>query len=147
MTCGLHRLVYHSRNRIAGSPPQMLAEIESIRQAGMRNNARLGVTGALVFNSRFFAQALEGECSALEAIFEKIQLDPRHGDVQILAYQPAMAPVFPNLSMAYLGQSREHQDLFGHIGPSTGFSTAHIEGERLFKVVRDLAIEEESRAA
>jgi hypothetical protein len=105
------------------------------------------VTGALVFNSGFFAQALEGDCSAIEKVFEKIQHDPRHGDVQILAYNPAIERVFPNWSMAYLGQSREHQDLFGHIGPSTGFSTAHIEGERLFKVVRDLAIEEESRAA
>jgi hypothetical protein len=147
MTDRLHRLVYHSRNRITGSPRQMLAEIDSIMRASQRNNVRLGVTGALVFNSRFFAQALEGECSAIETVFEKIQLDRRHGNVQILAFHPAIKRVFPHPSMAYLGQSREHQDLFGHIGPNTGFSTARIEGERLFKAIRDLAMEEESRAA
>jgi hypothetical protein len=147
MTERLYRLVYHSRNRITGSPSEVLAEIDSILRASQRNNTRLGVTGALVFNSGFFAQALEGDCSAIEKVFEKIQHDPRHGDVQILAYNPAIERVFPNWSMAYLGQSREHQDLFGHIGRDTGFTTARIEGQRLLDVVRGLAFEQETRAA
>ena len=60
MTETLYRLVYFSRNLITGMPAEISAEIDSILASARRNNAPLGITGALIFNSGIFAQVLEG---------------------------------------------------------------------------------------
>ena len=143
----IYRLVYFSKNRITGGPERIATEIDSILAASRRNNPHCGITGALVFNRGIFAQALEGRGVAVETVFERIQQDPRHGDVQVLAFNKAAERVFPNWSMAFLGQSREDQNMFGHIGRDTGFSTARIEGQRLLEIIRTIALEEEARAA
>ena len=143
----LYRLVYFSRNKISGGPTRIAAEVQSILAASQRNNPPLELTGALIFNAGLFAQVLEGPCSSVEATFEKIQQDVRHGDVQVLAFEPVEERVFARWSMGYFGQSREGQDLFGHIAKATGFSIDTIQGQRLFKIICDLALEEEARAA
>jgi hypothetical protein len=143
----LHRLVYLSRNKISGGPARIAAEVQSILAAAERNNPRLELTGALIFNAGIFAQVLEGPRSSVEQTFEKIQQDHRHGDVQVLAFNPTEKRVFAKWSMGYFGQSREGQDLFGHIAKATGFSIDNVEGQRLFKIIRDIALEEEARAA
>lgn len=139
----LYRLVYYSKNRIA---EEIAREIDLILAASRRNNLSLGVTGARVFNRGMFAQVLEGERPAIEVVFERIQQDPRHAEVQVLAFDPVTERVFPHWSMAFLGQSREDEDLFGHIGPDTNFSMAQIEGHRILEVIRAIAREEEFRA-
>jgi hypothetical protein len=54
---------------------------------------------------------------------------------------------FPSWSMAFVGRSREGENLFGHIGEATGFEAKRMEGERIFEIMRAIAIEEEARAA
>jgi hypothetical protein len=143
----LYRLVYYSKNHIKGGPQQIAAEIQSILAASQRNNPSLQLTGALIFNSGVFAQVLEGPRSSVEATFEKIQQDHRHGGVQVLAFDQVEERVFAKWSMGYFGQSREGQDVFGHINKATGFSVDKMEGERLFQIIRDIAFDEEARAA
>jgi hypothetical protein len=143
----LYRCIYRSKNLITGGPRQIATEIESILAKSRRNNARLGVTGALMFNRGVFAQVLEGECRAVETVFEKIQLDERHGDIQVLALDRVEQRIFGNWSMAFLGQSQNDNDLFGHIGRDTGFDNSKFDGERLLDIVRTLAFEDEARAA
>lgn len=147
MSSKLYRLVYLSKNRIVGGPDRIADEIQSILAAAQRNNPRLGLTGALIFNTGMFAQVLEGPSDSVEATFEKIQQDPRHGDVQVLAFHQDIERTFARWSMGYFGQSREGQNLFGHIAETTGFSTDGLEGARLFQVIRDIALAEEARAA
>lgn len=147
MTPTLYRLVYYSRNRIPGTPTEVAAEVERILQASQRNNARAGITGALIFNAGIFAQVLEGARRAIEITFERIQRDARHGDVQVLAFEAAADRGFPSWSMAFVGRSKEGHDLFGHIGESTGFEAKRLEGERIFAIMRAIAIEEEARSA
>jgi hypothetical protein len=143
----LYRLVYFSRNKIGGGPSSIAAEVQSILTASQRNNPRLQLTGALIFNGGVFAQVLEGPNGSVEATFEKIQQDQRHGDVQVLAFDRADDRVFEKWSMGFFGQSREGQDVFGHIAKATGFSTDGLEGARLFQIIREIAFDEEARAA
>jgi len=143
----LYRLVYFSRNEIGGGPTRIAAEVQSILTTSQRNNPRLGLTGALIFNTGVFAQVLEGPSDSVEATFEKIQQDQRHRDVQVLAFEHIQDRVFARWSMGFFGQSREGQDVFGHIANATGFSIDKIEGERLFKIIREIAFDEEARAA
>ncbi len=124
MDPNLYRLVYFSKNRILGGPSNIAVEVESILRAARRNNPRLDITGALIFNAGIFAQVLEGPGDSVEAIFEKIQQDVRHGDLQVLAFDAAKQRAFARWSMGFFGRSREGQDLFGHIAADTGFTTA-----------------------
>jgi hypothetical protein len=143
----LHRLVYFSRNRVTGDDPAILAEIDSILEASRRNNARSGVTGALIFNGGVFAQVLEGPRDAIQSTFERIQRDARHGAVEVLAFERIEERGFPNWSMAFVGEARAGQDLFGHLGAATGFEAKRLEGERVFAILREIALEEEKTRA
>lgn len=147
MSIGLHRLVYASRNRIAGGADATAAEMQAILAASRRNNVAAGVTGALIFNRGIFAQVLEGARAEVEATFERIQRDDRHGQVQVLALETVALRAFANWSMAFIGRSREGQDLFGHLGAATGFEAQRLEGERVFAIMQAIALEEEARAA
>lgn len=148
MSEALHRLVYVSRNRIAGG---IEAEIEAILAASRRNNAAAGVTGALIFNSGVFAQVLEGPRRAVEATFERIQRDDRHGAVQVLAFEPVDQRRFAGWSMAFVGRSRQGEDLFGqlfgHLAAATGFEADRLAGDRVLGVMQAIARDEEPRAA
>jgi hypothetical protein len=146
VTAKLCRLVYYSRNRIQGSEAEVAAEVASILESAQRNNAPRGVTGALIFNAGVFAQVLEGNRRDVEQTFEQIQRDERHGDVQVLAIEEVTSRGFPSWSMAFVGRSQAHQNLFGHIGTATGYEAKRMEGERIFEIMRNLAIEEEALA-
>jgi hypothetical protein len=147
VTEALYRLVYYSRNLIPGGPADIAAEIESILQSARRNNAPLGVTGALIFNSGVFAQVLEGPRQNLERIFERIQLDQRHADAHVLAFEVTPERRFPSWSMAYVGRSVEERNLFSRIGDATGFEAKRLEGERVLEILSSIAVEEEALSA
>ena len=142
----LHRIVYYSRNRLAGGPDVVADQIRTILAASQRNNAPLGVTGALMFNSGCFAQVLEGPQEAIEATFERIQQDDRHGDVSLLEFSPIPHRFFPNWSMAYVGASRAHGAQFDAIADESGFSPSRMTGERLHEMLYSLTLEEEQAA-
>jgi hypothetical protein len=97
----LHRLVYFSRNRIGDGVID--AEIAAILATARRNNARHGVTGALLFSAGTFAQVLEGPLAAIERTFERIPCDARHDDVTVLQIAPVKRRAFPDWSMAFAG--------------------------------------------
>lgn len=84
MSTNLFRLVYCSRNAILAQQGDPAMEVTSILAASRANNARDGVTGALLYSEGCFAQALEGELDAVQRTFERIQRDLRHNDVVVL---------------------------------------------------------------
>jgi hypothetical protein len=136
----LYRLVYFSRNLIPGNPAEISAEIDSILASARRNNAPLGITGALIFNSGVFAQVLEGARHNIERIFENIQLDKRHADSHVLAFEETPERRFPSWSMAFVGRSAEGRELFSRIGEATGFDSQRMEGERVLDIISAIAI-------
>ncbi|SFL82740.1 BLUF domain-containing protein [Methylorubrum salsuginis] len=147
MTDDLRRLVYYSRNRTAGAPEAVDGTIRGILETSRVNNARVGVTGALMFNAGCFAQVLEGPTSAVEATFERIQQDERHGDVALLAYDVVENRLFTDWSMAYVGASQAEVARYGDLADSSGFDIARMTGDRLCAVLHGLALEEEAAAA
>lgn len=142
-----YRLVYHSSNRITLAPEQRLAEIEQILAASRRNNVLVGVTGALMFSSGFFAQVLEGAPAAVEATFERIQNDRRHGAVTVLEFASIDQRTFPQWSMAYVGRPAEGQADFGAIAQGSGFDPASLTGHQLLLKLRDRLLAETVAAA
>ena len=100
MTTNLFRMVYCSRNTISADQGDPAAEIAKILAASRANNARDGVTGALLYSDGCFAQVLEGDLAIVQRTFERIQRDPRHGDVIVLEARRADGRMFGMWDMA-----------------------------------------------
>ncbi len=100
MNTDLFRLVYCSRNMIPAQQGDPAIEVEQILDASRANNAREGVTGALLYSDGCFAQVLEGGLDAVQRTFERIQCDPRHGEVIMLQAGHADGRLFGAWDMA-----------------------------------------------
>lgn len=144
MSQELSRLVYYSRNRIGNDPATLAEQIQSILAASQRNNARVGISGALMFNAGCFGQVLEGPTAAVEAVFERIQQDERHGDVFLLEIKPTTGRAFETWSMGFVGASVEHAAQFGAVARESGYDPSKMTGEALFATLERLALEEET---
>ena len=130
----LHRLVYVSRNALpADGDPR--AEIERILDVSRRNNARAGVSGALMFNAGLFAQVLEGSRFAVEETFERIQCDERHDDVRILEFGPVAERRFDAWSMTWAGRDAADVDAFATLASDTGFDASRLGGDRVLELL------------
>ena len=100
MSANLFRLVYCSTNTISGDQSDPAAEIAQILAVSRANNARDGVTGALLYSDGCFAQVLEGDLEVAQRTFERIQRDPRHGNVIVLEARRVEARIFGTWDMA-----------------------------------------------
>ena len=143
----VYRLVYYSRNHTSENVEVFATEVDDILAKSRVNNARDDITGALMFNAGCFAQVLEGPLDKVEAAFERIQQDERHGEVSLLSLQPVAARSFPHWAMGFVGLSDENAARFAQIGASSGFDPSRLSGDELHILLRDLAIEEEQLAA
>lgn len=147
MTAPLHRLIYYSFNQIGADAAAFAGEVDDILAKSRANNARDGITGALLFNAGCFAQVLEGPQEQVEATFERIQQDERHGEVQLLALEQVTTRSFPNWAMGFVGLSDADARRFAGIGMASGFDPARFSGEQILKLLHDLTIEEEQSVA
>lgn len=77
----MFRLVYTSRSHRDLSSK----EISQILNTARKRNARDGLTGLLLYHNRRILQVLEGSQDKVEACFERVRYDPRHGRVVILS--------------------------------------------------------------
>ncbi len=96
----MYRILYCSRNLIAEGGNGSNQAIAQILEKARVNNRRRNVTGALLYNAGYFAQVLEGPKTAIEQVFERIQQDPRHGEVTIIDCSAIDLRDFPEWSMA-----------------------------------------------
>jgi hypothetical protein len=147
MTEGIYRLVYYSRNKAAESPKTMATTIQAILAASRRNNASVGVTGALMFNAGCFAQVLEGPKAAVEHTFERIQQDERHGDVSVLSFGPVADRSFDQWSMGFVGESVADAEQYGNIADQSGYDPSRMTGDAVFATLQRLIREEEGAVA
>ena len=83
---------------------KMLApdDLKIILAASQRNNQGVGVTGVLYLSKGFFLQQLEGDRTAVNALYHRILLDPRHRDAAILDFSEIAARKFTQWSMGSL---------------------------------------------
>jgi len=87
------------------------AQIQSILQASRRQNARLDVTGCLLFSGHCFAQVLEGRQAVVSALARKIAADPRHVGVRVLSEGQRDERDYADWAMGYLYDLNLEDDL------------------------------------
>jgi hypothetical protein len=69
-------------------------------------NARLGVSGMLLYVAPSFFQILEGERAVVASLYDTIVRDQRHGDVLKLIEEPIEKRAFADWTMGYADVSR-----------------------------------------
>ena len=136
----LIRIVYLSHNAIRGGGEDVAREIAAILEASRRNNARCGVTGALIYNDGVFGQVLEGPAEAVEETFERIQLDDRHDGVTLLDIKPIDERRFTEWTMGFVGAEA------GRAGAGGAFDMASLGGEAIYDLLHGLMLRNEAPA-
>src|SRR5450432_1916144 len=91
--------------------PSDKAAVQSILQISRRNNARVDVTGCLLFSGRCFAQVLEGDQDVVRAVAARIVEDARHGDLRFLFEVARDEREYADWSMGYLHDLNLEDDL------------------------------------
>lgn len=93
----LYHLVYVSSATLPLSEAELLALLEVSR----RNNARINVTGLLLYREGNFMQVLEGEESAVRDVQARISRDRRHEGLSTLLQGPIQVRAFSSWAMAF----------------------------------------------
>lgn len=75
--------------------------LNGILATAQRNNARDGITGALICREDLYVQLLEGERKNVEAAFERIRRDDRHTDIVPLLIENTDQRLFPTWAMRH----------------------------------------------
>ena len=101
----VHTILYRSVPIFSGSVTDYLIEIDRILDTSRQRNGTAGITGALLFNEDRFVQVLEGGKAAVTDTFERILLDPRHQEVELLFDSSTAQRRLPEWSMAFVGDA------------------------------------------
>lgn len=110
----LSALVYRSRATAPQTDLELFYLLEQARQA----NARVGLSGMLLYDRGWFFQWIEGSTDALGSTWNRIRRDPRHRDVDVIADQTVPVRLFADWHMRFAHRDRQHEPVFD------GFVTA-----------------------
>jgi len=142
----LTRLVYHSENHLgargavaSGSKVAMIDDLNTILAASQRNNEKAGVTGALLFDTVWFIQILEGEREAVSAVLRRIMGDERHDELTVMDCRPAEARLFGNWWMGFAMLRGDNGALFARHGIGARLDPRSMSGDQAVGLAKDLA--------
>ena len=98
----LVRLMYASRAVPTVDQEQLVAIVRRSKS----NNPGVGITGVLCFSEGLFLQVLEGGRGPINALYNRIARDPRHTQVELLAYEEITERRFAGWSMGQVNLAR-----------------------------------------
>jgi hypothetical protein len=132
----LHEIIYVSLASQEMAAPELTTLLETARL----NNMAHGITGMMFYRRREFLQLIEGDLADIQALYDKIQDDPRHTQIFQMWEGPIPNRNFSQWSMAFA--SSDDLDLAGKPGYATllndGLSAAAgSTGKKLLLRLRD----------
>jgi hypothetical protein len=137
---GLHELVYVSLATREMSPSDLTELLEQSRQ----KNARLNITGLLVYHNREFMQVLEGTKTEIFSLYDTISKDERNTNNYLMWDGPLAQRGFESWSMAFLApaelslEGKEAYSTFLQTGLMTlGRSQPETAGKVFLTTLRD----------
>jgi hypothetical protein len=93
----LERLLYRSK---ATSTLGSLHLFNMLIEA-RKKNAFLQISGHLLYSKEVFVQCIEGPAASIEALWQSIQRDTRHYDIELLERGPLETRRFADWTMAF----------------------------------------------
>ena len=106
-----YSLAYESQASVPLTAPDLLELLDWSRG----KNARLGVTGVLLYRHGTFLQVLEGPHAQVDDLYATIARDPRHHSVSTLLAEERSARRFPDWTMGFA-------DVAGELGEVDGYN-------------------------
>jgi hypothetical protein len=94
-------------------------------QVARENNAKLGLTGMLLYAEGSFFQVLEGQVDVVDALYAKIARDKRHAQVTLVIREPISKRHFDAWTMGFYRTSLA--DLAGMSGVNNFFGNDRAE--------------------
>ena len=134
----LIQLVYYSRNHIEGDDRNLLRSLREILSVSQKNNAKDGITGYLIFDRDWFVQILEGDPEKVRSTYERLQTDPRHGQVTLVESRKATTRNFGAWSMGGTMRSLDKQEIFLAHGIGDAFDPSKMSASKLLLLASDL---------
>ena len=135
----LTRLIYHSENHLGANGDRMIPKLNAIMDASARNNARNAITGALLFDTLWFLQILEGDRAAVSATLRRIMADERHSDVTIMDASPVAERSFGQWSMGLALLRGDAAALFQRHGLGPRLDPRRMTGDQAVALACDLS--------
>ncbi len=123
----LIQLTYASRTSAAYTNDDLV----SILKASQRNNARVGVTGALCLANGIFLQQLEGDRAEVNRLYHRILADPRHREPAVLDFAEITSRRFTTWSMGSLAPLDTNRHIFLKYSRSASFDPYGMSGPTL----------------
>ena len=96
-------------------------DLSSILHASQRNNARVGVTGALCLANGIFLQQLEGDRAEVNRLYHRILVDPRHREPAVLDFAEIPSRRFTTWAMGSLAPLEANRHIFLKYSRSASF--------------------------
>ena len=93
--------MFHIVYASSASQPFTKPELQSLLEQARQKNAKLAVTGMLLYKDGNFMQALEGEQEVVTKLAGTIERDPRHRGVLIILRGTSEERLFPDWSMGF----------------------------------------------
>lgn len=130
-------LLYVSHNRIPAAA--LDRELARILDVSLAHNQAKSITGALVSTPSRFAQVLEGPREAVMATMKRIEADPRHGDIAIVANEMLPERSFTRWSLAHIGISDALDDAMATLSHASTRAPSPGEVWALWNLMSELA--------
>ncbi len=106
----LATLTYQSR----ATRPFSDDELRDLLHSAQARNRAAAITGLLIYDNERFFQCLEGPADSLQVVWQAIQNDPRHADVELLGSAPTTTRFFAQwdlkLAQPHLVQGHSYTD-------------------------------------
>lgn len=139
----LFRLAYYSANLIRRSTDPRRSELRKLVLSAGTNNRKRGITGGLMFNRDYFGQVLEGERSAVSALFCEITKDPRHRSIVIVEASAVEKRLFEHWSMGLAERTETAEKINSSFGLGCGFDPTQMNADTFSRYVFEMVNLEE----
>jgi hypothetical protein len=132
----LVRLMYVSRAKDGLSAE----EVQAIVRQSKAHNPAEGITGVLCCTGKgLFVQVLEGGRAAVNRLYNHIVADPRHHDVQLLAYEETTERRFTGWSMGQVNLARLNPSLLLKYSETPTLDPYAMSGKVVLALFEELA--------
>lgn len=117
----LVRIIYVSRSTFvsASSARGIDPSVARILAKSRANNRNNGLVGVLYFGDGCFFQCLEGEESAVDALYQKLLADKRHTDLKLISRETIKQSSFDAWSMKYVPSEKNVWNVLREEGLNT----------------------------
>jgi hypothetical protein len=132
----LYRLIYVSQAVAGLEYPDFI----QILQKSEFNNKKVGITGMLAFGDSMFLQVLEGNRRLVSQTYNRILLDKRHVNAELIGFREIEERAFGVWSMKFvdLSNQAEASDIILKYSGSERFSPLSMTPKQCFSFLMDI---------